>query len=170
MEVVYFMVKVIPKEKSFDLRCDFNELCMRELSLGITDEDLIYNMEDDSILKIKDKFIRYIDIEGVLPRNNEIEMNLIENSRLMETLSLPFLDKWARDHGYTLESFSQDKIQGTSKGVFTVSYNNNGLIEKIMSDQYYNESVRVFSLICKINHTTHLYSFEDYDVQIDRSK
>lgn len=164
------MVKTVKKSESFDLRMMFNDLCLRELDLDYTEENYIYDIESDSILQIKDKFIRYIDIEGVIPKGNEIELNLLENARLMETISLKFLDRWAGTHGYVIEVLSQDKLPNTSKGVFTITYNDNNTVKQISSNPYYNESVRIIDIICGINGTSHLYDLDEFDVSIERDK
>lgn len=76
------------KVNLFDLKVRFNDVVMRELGLDTTDDDYLYNVDTESILQIKEKFIKYVDNEYFILKPNEIELNLIENPRLMELLSL----------------------------------------------------------------------------------
>ena len=65
-----------------DLKIRFNDAMMRELGLDITENDYVYDMDTESILQIKGKFIKYCDYEyPILKYNEEIELNLIENPR-----------------------------------------------------------------------------------------
>lgn len=162
------MVKTVKRSKSLDLRVLFNDMCLRELELDYTEDNLIYDLEDDAIYQIKDKFIKYIDMEGVVPKPNEIELNLLENARLMETISLRYLNRWAENNHYEIEVLSQDKLPNSSKGIFTISYKDNNETHQLLSDPFYNESVRIFNVITKINNTSHLYDLEDFDVNIER--
>ena len=75
----------------FDLKVRFNDVMMRELGIGIVEDDdhyldYLYDIDTGNILQIKEKFIKYCDYEYPVIKFNEIEMNLIENPRLTETL------------------------------------------------------------------------------------
>ena len=75
----------------FDLKVRFNDVMMRELGIDIVEDDdryldYLYDIDTGNILQIKEKFIKYCDYEYPVIKFNEIEMNLIENPRLTETL------------------------------------------------------------------------------------
>ena len=71
------------KVNLFDLKVRFNDVVMRELGLDTTDDDYLYNVDTESILQIKEKFIKYVDNEYFILKTNEIELNLIDNPKLM---------------------------------------------------------------------------------------
>jgi hypothetical protein len=164
-------MKTIAKSKSLEYKVGFNDYCMREMGFDIDEHNHLYDMETNTLLQIKEKFIAYND-EDVYPylQYNEIDLNLIENYRLFETLFQVYITNYARSHNMDVRSFSLSKMKGTKKGKFTVSYMNNGEIVNIESDPYENESVRIFNLICKLNHRTHLYDFEAFDIFIEKDK
>lgn len=156
------------EQKFFDLKLRFNDVVMRELGLDITDDGYLYDMDAESILQIKEKFIKYIEDEYTMFRRNEIEMNLLENPRLTETLVLPFIDRYCARNNIVMQSISQSPIDGTNKGYFILSYISEGNVKEIKSDDYTNESVRIFNFVCKLNRTENLYNFDDFDVEIPR--
>jgi hypothetical protein len=161
---------IMTREKALDLKIGFNDYCMRELGLDIDENDHIYDIESEAILQIKEKFIKYS--EDLVPylNFNEIDLNLIENFRLMETLAQVYLRRYADNNGMNIVGFSQSKIRGSRKGLFVVSHSVDGEIKEITSDAYENESVRVFNLICKLNHRSHLYDFDKFDIIIEKDK
>ena len=145
----------------------FNDAFMRETGLDIDDNDHIYNMETDSALVINGKFLKYRDYEFPVLNGNEIDMNLLENPKLCETLA----NMWLHDNiKNDILSLDQCAIPGSAKGAFVMSYIKNGKTENIKSDPFINESVRVFNLICKITKRTHLYDFDSMDVVIEKDK
>lgn len=155
-----------------DLKIRFNDVMMRELGLDITDDgnDYLYDMDTESILQIKEKYIKYCDYEYPMLRHNEIEMNLIENPRLTETICLPFLMKLCERKGIMFHSIEQVPIDGSDKGYFALIYIYDGQTREFRSDSYVNESVRIFSLITKLNKTSHLYRFNEFDVEFPKKK
>lgn len=158
------------KVNLFDLKVRFNDVVMRELGLDTTDDDYLYNVDTESILQIKEKFIKYVDNEYFILKPNEIELNLIENPRLMELLSIPFLNDLCKRSNVVFQSINQCPITGTDKGIFVLSYIKNGTITDFKSDAFVNESVRIFNLICKVNRTCNLYKFDEFDIKIERKK
>lgn len=164
------MAKLIKREKSYDLKVNFNDICMREMKYDVTDEDYLYNIDTDEIIQIKDKFIKYFEDGYPEVNHNEIDLNLIENSRLMETLFLYYVRRWIERKHYKFVAIAQSPISGSSKGEFILTYEDNGAIKNIKSDAFDNESLRIFNLVCKLNHTSHLYEFNDFDVEIERKK
>ena len=155
------------KNDLFRLTLIFNDAFMRETGLDIDDNDHVYNMETDSALTIREKFLKYRDYEYPVLNANEIDFNLLENPKLCETLA----NMWLHDHiSNDILSLDQCLIPGSSKGTFVMSYIKNGKTENIKSDPFVNESVRVFNLICKITKRTHLYDFESMDVVIEKDK
>ena len=152
----------------------FNDVVMRELGLGITEDDYIYDMDTETILQIKEKFIKYCEYgEGEVPylKHNEIEMNLLENPRLTETISFPYLYNYCERKGVTFHTISQVPADdGTDMGRCILSYISSGQAFSVESDMFSNEAVRVFNLITKVNKTSHLYKFEDFDIKIPKKK
>ena len=156
------------EQKFFNLKLRFNDVVMRELGLDITDEGYLYDMDTESIFQIKEKFIKYVEDEYTTFRHNEIEMNLLENPRLTETIVLPYINHFCARKGIVMQSFSQSPIEGTNKGYFILSYISDGTVKGLKSDAFVNESVRIFNFICKINKTANMYKFNEYDVEIPR--
>lgn len=158
------------KVNLFDLKVRFNDVVMRELGLDTTEEDYLYNVDTESILQIKEKYIKYIEDEYFVLKSNEIEFNVIENPRLMELLSIPFFNNLCERSGVIFQSINQCPISGTDKGIFVLSYIKDGKITDFKSDAFVNESVRIFNLICKTNRTCNLYKFDEFDIKIERKK
>jgi hypothetical protein len=154
-------------EQMLELKIDFNDICMREMGLDITDNDYLYIMDSNTIIQIKEKFIKYSEYEFPILKHNEIDLNLIENPRLMETLTYMYLANRLVS-SIKIVSISQSPIMGTNKGCCILSYEKNGEIKELRSDAYTNESIRIFNLICKVNKTDHLYDFDKYDVPINK--
>lgn len=151
-------------EKLQPFKMRFNDICMREYGLDITEEDdYVYDMDTESILQFKEKFIKYCEECNPYLKPNEIEFNLLENSRMMEALFAGFLSKYALRKGQEIVSMHQSNIQGTSKGVFCYSYFNCGKTIEVSSEPYVYESVRVLNLLCKMNKSAHMYNFEEFD-------
>ena len=158
------------KQNLFELKSRFNDIMMQELGLDITEDDYLYDIESQSILQISEKFIKYFEYENPIVRHNEIELNLLENPRLSETLVIPYLTKYCQDKGIIFHSVSQSPIDGSNKGVFVLSYMHTGLVKEFKSDEFVNESVRIFNLVCKINKTCHFYDFNKFDIEIKKDK
>lgn len=155
------------KQNLFKLKLIFNDAFMRETGLDIDQNDHVYCMEKETVLQIKGKFIKYCDYEYPVLQHDEIDLNLIENPRLCESLAL----MWIADHiSNEIVSLDQANILGSNRGYFIFSYLKNGKVESIKSDPFINESVRVFNLICKILKRTHLYDFASMDVVINKDK
>lgn len=159
----------------FDLKLRFNDVVMRELGIGIIEDegrylDYLYDIDSGNILQIKEKFIKYCEYEYPMLKHNEIEMNLIENPRLTETLCLPFLMRFCERKGIVFHSMSQIPVDGSSKGYFALTYIAEGQTKELRSDMYGNESVRIFNLITKINKTSHMYRFNEFDIEFPKKK
>lgn len=151
-------------EKLQPYKIRFNEICMREYGLDITeDDDYVYDIDTESILSFKERFIKYCDEYNPYLKPNEIEFNLLENSRMMEAIFAGFLMKYAMRHGQEIVSMHQSNIQGTDKGIFCYSYCNAGKTIEVTSDKFVFESVRVLNLLCKMNKSSHMYNFEEFD-------
>ena len=155
------------KNDVFKISLIFNDAFMREMGLDVDDYDHIYNMETESVLTIKDKYLKYRDYEYPVLNANEIDFNLLENPKLCEML----MNMWLHDNiNNEIVSLDQCIIPGSSKGTFVVSYVKNGKTEHIKSDAFLNESVRIFNLLCKITQRTHLYDFASMDIIIEKDK
>lgn len=159
----------------FNLKVRFNDVMMRELGIDIVEDDdryldYLYDIDTGNILQIKEKFIKYCDYEYPVIKFNEIEMNLIENPRLTETLCLPFLMNFCKRKNIIFHSISQVPVDESSKGYFVMAYITEGQTKEIRSDIFCNESVRIFNLITKINKTSHMYRFNEFDVEFPKKK
>ena len=107
----------------------------------------------------------YEDYEYPILKSDEIEFNVIENARLMETISIPFFNRYFNRFGSAFHSMSQTRINGSNKGIFVVYYiDSTGQAREIASNAFKNESVRIFNLICKLNDMEHLYKFNEFDI------
>ena len=141
-----------------EIKVNFNDISMRELRLDSDENDHIYDMDTESIYMIKEKYIKYSEDEYPNIMRDEIDMNLIENPRLMEILFGTWIVKWATRKQVEITSFYQSTIRGSNKGFFVMTYiDANGETQEMQSDVYINESVRIFNLISKLNHTSHMY-------------
>ena len=49
------------KQSIFELKMRFNDIMMQELGLDITEENYLYDIEEESILQISEKYIKYFD-------------------------------------------------------------------------------------------------------------
>lgn len=153
-----------------DIKVRFNDIVMRELGLDVLsdNEPYLYDLETDSAFQIKGKFIKYLDhdnYEYPILKSDEIEFNVIENARLMETISIPFFTRYFNKFNCRFHSMNQNNITGSNKGIFTVYYiDDTDQVKCISSNAFKNESVRIFNLICKINNMEHLYRFNQFDI------
>lgn len=147
-----------------DLKCGFNDFCMRELKLDVTDDDKVYYSDTNEILKYNDKFLKYPENEYATFRSDEIEFNLLKNARIMDSLLSRFLDEYQHRTGIEITSVYQSTRAKGADGYCGFTYIENGKNVEYKSDEFRNESVRMFNLITKLNHTTHLYDFKQFDI------
>ena len=147
-----------------DLKCAFNDFCMRELKLDITDDDKVFYIDTNEILKYNDKFLKYPEDEYTIIRPDEIEFNLLKNSRIMDSLLSRFLDEYQHRVGIEITSVFQSTPHTGVDGYCAFTYLQNGKNVEYRSDNFKNESVRMFNLVTKLNNTSHLYDFEQFDV------
>ena len=153
-----------------EIKINFNDIVMRELGLDVDEEDHIYDMDTESIYKVKDKFIKYSEDEYPVIGHNEIDMNLIENPRLMEILFGMWIVKWAKRKNVEVTSFSQNAIRGSNDGFFNMTYVKNGESKEMKSGVFINESLRIFNLICILNHRDHMYDVSQFNIEIKKDK
>lgn len=167
---IYYGGTQMKLQDYIDIKVRFNDIVMRELGLDILNENepYLYDLETESALQIKGKFIKYLDYEDYeypILKSDEIEFNVIENARLMETISIPFFNRYFNRFGSAFHSMSQTRINGSNKGIFVVYYiDSTGQAREIASNAFKNESVRIFNLICKLNDMEHLYKFNEFDI------
>lgn len=158
------------KAHLLDLKIRFNDAVMRELGIDLTDEGYLFDMDTETVFQIKEKYIKYCEVDDPYLRHDEIEMNLLENPRLTETLIIPFMHNFCARKNIALQSVAQVPVPGSKKGFFVMYYSINGETKDVKSDPFVNESVRIFNLITKMNKTTHMYQFDKFDVEIPRKK
>jgi len=163
--------KSVKKKKMslHEIKVNFNDIAMRELGLDVDDDDHVLDIDSESVYTIKDKYIKYSEDEYPVIGFNEIDLNLIENPRLMEMLFALWVKRRAKRKGLEITSFYQSMIRGSNKGFFVVTYlGPDGETREAKSDVFLNESVRIFSVIAKLNHTSHLYDLEPFDIEIEK--
>ena len=80
-----------------NIKIAFNDFCIRELKLDVSDDDRLCRIDetDNSITLIKynDKFLKCPD-EYTIIRGDELELNLLKNVRIMDSLLSSFLDEY----------------------------------------------------------------------------
>ena len=75
------------KEEYLNIKISFNDYCMREMGFGLDDNDHLVDEDIETILRFKEKYIVYNDITlDPYVRGDEIDMNLLENYKLMELI------------------------------------------------------------------------------------
>ena len=156
------------KANLFELKLAFNDIVMREMGLDINDDNHIYNMDTNELFMIKDRYLKYMETEYEPISHNEIEFNLLENPRLMEILYGIWIQRRSASRGYEVTSYYLSNIRGSNKGFFVMTYSVNGESAETKSDVFINESLRIFNMITKINHTSHMYDFKRFDIEIPR--
>lgn len=145
------------------LKVNFNDVCMRELGLGLTEDELVYEMDTMEILQFRERFLQYS--EDYMPRlqQDRMEFNLLENNRLFDVLFGRWLTKYAERVGWELCAIYSSNIRNSVKGYSAFSIIENGRSVEYLSDPYTTESVRTLNLICKLNKSTHFYDFDMFD-------
>lgn len=158
------------EQKLFELKLTFNDIAMREMGLDVDEEDHVYDIETESVYTIKDKFIKYSDEPYPTLMHNEMDLNLLENPRLMEILFGMWIQRRAERKGIEITSYYPALVQGSNRGFFVLTYIVYDEPREKKSDVFVNESVQIFDLICKINHTTHIYKAKlpELDIEIKR--
>ena len=156
-EAVYANRKLNKEEQMHEIKIDFNNIVLREFKLGLDDYDHLYDKETNSIYQISERYIKYSEDMVPMLHVNEIDFNVIENPRLMEILFGMWVSKWEQRNGTKVTSYYQSAIRGSKKGFFVLTYLVDGATKEFKSDVFVNESMRIFNLVCKLNHTDHLY-------------
>lgn len=159
------------EKKMLDLKINFNTIVMRELGLDYNEDGYIFKYPDNEddfaeLLQIKEKFIKYSEEQYPIIAHNEIDLNLIDNPRLMEYLVYMYLNDNLANPIVSIEIIQAPEGGGLCYAV--LSYRTETEIKSISSDVFVNESVCLFNLICKIKKTTVLYRYlDEFDVIIE---
>ena len=160
------------EQQMLELKIEFNDIALREFGFGLDDDDHVVDLDTETLYQISERFIKYSEDKIPILSANEIDLNLIENPRLMEILFGMWANKWeARNNNQVkVTSYYQSAMRGSKKGFFVMTYLYNGAVKESRSDVFINESVRIFNLITKLNHTDHLYANEinRFDIEIIR--
>lgn len=152
------------KEITIDMQIHFNDIAMREMHLDYDEDTLrVYDEDTESLLMYGDKFIKYREDESLILRSDELELNLIKNVRIMDTLANNYIMKYAMRNNIDVNGVFQVGNRGT-KGYALFTYIENGVTKEYKSDIFINESVRMLNLITKLNKSSHLYNFEELDI------
>ena len=90
------------------------------------------------------------------------------NPPLISALKIRLLSSFLNDYqqrvGIEITSVFQSTHDKGSTGYCGFKYIENGKTKEIRSDDFMNECLRMFNLITKLNHTSHLYDFEIFDI------
>lgn len=158
------MAKKKKNEITLDMQINFNDIAMRELGLDY-DEDTfrVYDIDSESLLQYNQKFLVYKDYDSPSLKADELELNLIRNVRIMDTLANNFIMKYAMRNGIDVNGVFQVGNKGV-KGYTLFTYIENGVTKEYRSDMFINESVRTLNLIAKLNKSSHLYDFNEFDI------
>ena len=148
---------------TYEIKSAFNDYCMRELKLDVTEDDKVFYIDTNEIIKYNDKFLKYPENEYANIRPDEIEFNLLKNTRIMESLLSRFLDEYQHRNGIEITSILQSPNAG-GDGYCALTYLQNGKTLEYRSDNFKNESLRMFNLVTKLNNTSHLYDFKFFDI------
>lgn len=151
-----------------EIKINFNDIVMREFGLDVDDEDHVYDMDTESVYQIKGKYLKYSEDVYPVIGAHEIDMNLIENPRLMEILFGTWIVKWAQRKNVEVTSFSHVQMRGSNKGYFVMTYVKDNEKFDFKSDVFLNESLRIFNLVTKLNHRDHMYDVSQFDIEIER--
>lgn len=159
-------------QKLYELKVKFNDIAMRELGLDVDEYDHIFDMDTSSVYTIKEKFLKYSDDPYPTIMHNEIDFNLLENPRLFEMLFGLWIQRRAESKGIELRSYDQIQVQGSNRGYFIITYIVGEEPREKKSNVFLNESLRVFNLICKLNHTEHIYKakLDQFDIEIPKKE
>lgn len=154
---------------TLDLKISFNDICMREMGLDVTDDDkmYLYHVDTETILKYNEKFLKYPEDEYTLFRSDEIELNLLRNSRIMDSLVSRYLHDFLMMKNIEITAFYHSTAERGKMGYCAFTYMLNGASEEYKSKEFKNESVRMLYLVCRLNKSTHLYDFNMFDIVED---
>lgn len=153
------------KEIPLNMKIAFNDICMEEMNLGIDDNDRVYDETTMSLLLFREKYLRYVDEEYVRYRPDEIEFDMLSTARIMQFITGFYINWFASQNGINITSVYQyNNSDGT--GCAAYSYLENNVVKTFSSDSYFNESVRLLNLICKMNGTAHFYDFNKFDLVV----
>lgn len=160
---------MITENRAISLRIAFNDIAIRELGLEIDENsERICEICDDAIniLQYNDKFLKYYEGPNTIVRHNEIELNLIDNSRLMQILFGRFIAKYSAVNNLDVLSYylTTNNTMANNPGQFVCTVEVAKKCTNIESDYFVNESVRILNLICKLNGTDSRYNFKELDM------
>lgn len=163
-----------------DLREIFNDVCLREMGLDLTKEDLVYDIESNTVLQFDGLYLKYCPSKyTIINQSIETRFNLIENPKLMTMLASMYCTKELNKKGYKVLGLNQYIVnQQKYLGYVALSIERinpavmyNGqvagriVMQDIQSDSFINESVRLLSLVCKVNGTSDMYDLSALDVR-----
>lgn len=152
------------RENLTSLKIDFNDICMRELGLDITeDDDLIYEVDTNEVLQYKERFMQYSEEYMPVLKPDKMEFNLLENCRLFDILFIRYLDNYAKNRNWQISAIYNTNIPSSIKGYAAFTIVDNGKSKEYRSDAYVNESIRLANLLAKLNGSDHLYDFNRFD-------
>lgn len=126
---------------------EFGDLTLRELGLEVDKDNYIVDQDTGNLLTVKDKKIKY-NSETIFRLNkDEISYDPLNNSRLMNHLFGYYTSKLADEESIYIESYFNIPTKDSNKSIMKVKTQD----ETFKSDAYFNESVRIMDVICKMN-------------------
>ena len=160
---------MITDERAISLRMAFNDIAIRELDLEVDENsNRIYEVGDGTInlLQYNDRFLKYYEGPNTIVRQNEMELNLLDNNRLMQILFGRFIVKYSAIHNLEVLSYylTNNNTMANNPGQFVCTVEVAKKCTNIESDYFVNESVRILNLICKLNGTDNRYNFKELDM------
>lgn len=164
-----------------NMREAFNDVCLREMNLDLTTDDLVYDVETESLLQCDGLFLKYCPSKyTIINKNKETRFDLIENPKLMTILTSVYCERQLNKRGIKILGLNQyitDKNTGygyvslSLEAMKHLTYNGEiagtWIVNDINSDNYINETVRLLSLVTKINGTDKMYSLEALDARCE---
>ena len=126
---------------------EFGDLTLRELGLEIDQNNYIVDQDTGNLLMFKDKKIKYNTDMVFRLNKDEISYDPLNNSRLMNHLFSYYASKLADEDSVYIGSYFNIPIKESDKSIMKVKTDTN----IIKSEPYFNESVRIMDVICKIN-------------------
>ena len=161
-------MNTITEQRAISLRMAFNDIALNELNLEVDENSSrIYELGDGTmnLLQYNDRFLKYYEGPTTIVRANEMELNLINNVKLMQILFGRFINKYAMEHNLNVLSYfsTTNNTLANSPGQFVCTIEVAKKCNNIESDYFINESVRILNLICKLNGTDGRYNFKELD-------
>lgn len=125
---------------------EFGDLTLREIGLDVNEDNHIVDEETGMPILMKGKFLKYNHGPAKRVTRDEINYDPLNNSKLMNMLFGYYSDKLESEGSRGIDMCAS-AITPNGKQVLKVKTGD----DSIQSNPYYNESVRLMDVICKLN-------------------